>query len=68
MCPLCLFSCRCEDALRKNKALIGLDQKEYHREMERNYNKLKEALGPLINRKIPQLYRNLPAQTTQTQR
>uniref|UniRef100_A0A3P8WZM9 Dedicator of cytokinesis 6 n=1 Tax=Cynoglossus semilaevis TaxID=244447 RepID=A0A3P8WZM9_CYNSE len=51
------FTKRCEDALRKNKALIGPDQKEYHRELERNYNKLKEALGPLINRKIPQLYR-----------
>uniref|UniRef100_A0A673CVS0 Dedicator of cytokinesis 6 n=1 Tax=Sphaeramia orbicularis TaxID=375764 RepID=A0A673CVS0_9TELE len=62
------FTKRCEDALRKNKALIGPDQKEYHRELERNYNKLKEALGPLINRKIPQLYRALPAQTTQTQR
>ena len=62
------FSCRCEDALRKNKTLIGPDQKEYHRELERNYNKLKEALGPLINRKIPQLYRTLPAQSTQTQR
>ncbi|XP_047664248.1 dedicator of cytokinesis protein 7-like isoform X1 [Tachysurus fulvidraco] len=48
---------RCEDALRKNKALIGPDQKEYHRELERNYSKLKEALCPLINRKIPQLYR-----------
>uniref|UniRef100_A0A8D3E0G2 Dedicator of cytokinesis 6 n=1 Tax=Scophthalmus maximus TaxID=52904 RepID=A0A8D3E0G2_SCOMX len=58
------FTKRCEDALRKNKALIGPDQKEYHRELERNYNKLKEALGPLINRKIPQLYRTLPAQTT----
>ncbi|GAA6076252.1 dedicator of cytokinesis protein 7-like isoform X3, partial [Tachysurus ichikawai] len=46
-----------EDALRKNKALIGPDQKEYHRELERNYSKLKEALCPLINRKIPQLYR-----------
>uniref|UniRef100_A0A7N6FKZ0 Dedicator of cytokinesis 6 n=1 Tax=Anabas testudineus TaxID=64144 RepID=A0A7N6FKZ0_ANATE len=54
------FTKRCEDALRKNKALIGPDQKEYHRELERNYNKLKEALGPLINRKIPQLYRALP--------
>uniref|UniRef100_A0A3Q3LNV2 Dedicator of cytokinesis 6 n=1 Tax=Labrus bergylta TaxID=56723 RepID=A0A3Q3LNV2_9LABR len=53
------FTKRCEDALRKNKTLIGPDQKEYHREMERNYNKLKEALGPLINRKIPQLYRTL---------
>uniref|UniRef100_A0A3Q3R0N4 Dedicator of cytokinesis 6 n=1 Tax=Monopterus albus TaxID=43700 RepID=A0A3Q3R0N4_MONAL len=62
------FSKRCEDALRKNKALIGPDQKEYHRELERNYNKLKEALGPLINRKIPQLYRTLPAQAAQTQR
>ncbi|KAG7223180.1 hypothetical protein INR49_015788 [Caranx melampygus] len=62
------FTKRCEDALRKNKALIGPDQKEYHRELERNYNKLKEALGPLINRKIPQLYRPLPAQTPQTQR
>uniref|UniRef100_A0A3Q3E2Q1 Dedicator of cytokinesis 6 n=1 Tax=Hippocampus comes TaxID=109280 RepID=A0A3Q3E2Q1_HIPCM len=53
------FAKRCEDALRKNKALIGPDQREYHRELERNYNKLKEALGPLINRKIPQLYRTL---------
>uniref|UniRef100_A0A8C3ACU3 Dedicator of cytokinesis 6 n=1 Tax=Cyclopterus lumpus TaxID=8103 RepID=A0A8C3ACU3_CYCLU len=53
------FTKRCEDALRKNKSLIGPDQKEYHRELERNYNKLKEALGPLINRKIPQLYRTL---------
>lgn len=62
------FAKRCEDALRKNKALIGPDQKEYHRELERNYHKLKEALGPLINRKIPQLYRTLPALTVQTQR
>uniref|UniRef100_A0A3Q3WTZ9 Uncharacterized protein n=1 Tax=Mola mola TaxID=94237 RepID=A0A3Q3WTZ9_MOLML len=53
------FTKRCEDALRKNKSLIGPDQKEYHRELERNYIKLKEALGPLINRKIPQLYRIL---------
>ncbi|KAM9493065.1 dedicator of cytokinesis protein 7 isoform 4-T4 [Clarias gariepinus] len=51
------FMKRCEDALRKNKAMIGPDQKEYHRELERNYSKLKEALCPLINRKIPQLYR-----------
>eukprot|EP00063_Salmo_salar_P084948 XP_014059783.1 PREDICTED: dedicator of cytokinesis protein 7-like isoform X7 [Salmo salar] len=55
------FTNRCEDALRKNKTLIGPDQKEYHKEMERNYNKLKESLGPLITRKIPQLYRTLPA-------
>ncbi|MGH0182291.1 UNVERIFIED_CONTAM: hypothetical protein FKN15_008843 [Acipenser sinensis] len=51
------FTKRCEDALRKNKTLIGSDQKEYHREMERNYNRLKEALNPLINHKIPQLYK-----------
>uniref|UniRef100_A0A671UVQ0 Dedicator of cytokinesis 6 n=1 Tax=Sparus aurata TaxID=8175 RepID=A0A671UVQ0_SPAAU len=57
------FTKRCEDALRKNKALIGPDQKEYHRELERNYIKLKEALGPLINRKIPQLYRTLTCQS-----
>eukprot|EP00069_Balaena_mysticetus_P004402 bmy_00824T0 len=47
----------CEDALRKNKSLIGPDQKEYQRELERNYHRLKEALQPLINRKIPQLYK-----------
>ncbi|XP_042575621.1 dedicator of cytokinesis protein 7-like isoform X2 [Cyprinus carpio] len=58
---------RCEDALRKNKSLIGPDQKEYHRELERNYTKLREALFPLINRKIPQLYRQLPLPTTPTQ-
>ncbi|KAL7830730.1 hypothetical protein SRHO_G00318570 [Serrasalmus rhombeus] len=63
------FTKRCEDALRKNKALIGPDQKEYHRELERNYSKLKEALSPLINRKIPQLYRTLqPLTPTPTQR
>uniref|UniRef100_A0A673YLV7 Dedicator of cytokinesis 6 n=1 Tax=Salmo trutta TaxID=8032 RepID=A0A673YLV7_SALTR len=53
------FTKRCEDALRRNKTLIGPDQKEYHKEMERNFNKLKESLGPLITRKIPQLYRTL---------
>ncbi|XP_069498130.1 dedicator of cytokinesis protein 7 isoform X13 [Ambystoma mexicanum] len=51
------FTKRCEDALRKNKSLIGPDQKEYQRELERNYHRLKESLQPLINRKIPQLYK-----------
>ncbi|XP_058887405.1 dedicator of cytokinesis protein 7 isoform X7 [Acipenser ruthenus] len=51
------FTKKCEDALRKNKSLIGLDQKEYQRELERNYHRLKEALQPLISRKIPQLYK-----------
>lgn len=54
-----LLSSRCEDALRKNKSLIGADQKEYQRELERNYHRLKEALQPLINRKIPQLYKSV---------
>lgn len=43
--------------MRKNKSLIGPDQKEYQRELERNYHRLKEALQPLTNRKIPQLYK-----------
>ncbi|KAG7265867.1 hypothetical protein CRUP_016130 [Coryphaenoides rupestris] len=51
------FTKRCEDALRRNKSLIGPEQKEYQRELERNYSRLREALQPLINRKIPQLYR-----------
>ncbi|XP_060109207.1 dedicator of cytokinesis protein 6 [Heteronotia binoei] len=50
------FAKRCEDALRKNKTLIGPDQRDYHRELERNYQRLKEALHPLLNRRIPQLY------------
>ncbi|XP_012816995.2 dedicator of cytokinesis protein 7 isoform X10 [Xenopus tropicalis] len=53
------FTKRCEDALRKNKSLIGPDQKEYQRELERNYHRLKESLQPLINRKIPQLYKTV---------
>uniref|UniRef100_A0A674DWM0 Dedicator of cytokinesis 7 n=1 Tax=Salmo trutta TaxID=8032 RepID=A0A674DWM0_SALTR len=39
------------------ESLIGPDQKEYQRELERNYHRLKEALQPLICRKIPQLYK-----------
>ncbi|XP_062827498.1 dedicator of cytokinesis protein 6 isoform X1 [Anolis carolinensis] len=50
------FTKRCEDALRKSKSLIGPDQREFLRELERNYQRLKEALCPLLNRKIPQLY------------
>ncbi|XP_039370294.1 dedicator of cytokinesis protein 6 isoform X3 [Mauremys reevesii] len=50
------FTKRCEDALRKNKSLIGPDQREYHRELERNYLRLRESLLPLLSRRIPQLY------------
>uniref|UniRef100_A0A8C0QV88 Dedicator of cytokinesis 6 n=1 Tax=Canis lupus dingo TaxID=286419 RepID=A0A8C0QV88_CANLU len=49
------FCKKCEDALRKNKALIGPDQKEYHRELERNYCRLREALQPLLTQRLPQL-------------
>ncbi|XP_070481578.1 dedicator of cytokinesis protein 6 isoform X7 [Equus przewalskii] len=49
------FCKKCEDALRKNKALIGPDQKEYHRELERNYTRLREALQPLLTQRLPQL-------------
>uniref|UniRef100_A0A8C3XS44 DOCKER domain-containing protein n=2 Tax=Chelydra serpentina TaxID=8475 RepID=A0A8C3XS44_CHESE len=50
------FTKRCEDALRRNKSLIGPDQREYHRELERNYLRLRESLHPLLSRRIPQLY------------
>ncbi|XP_076977876.1 dedicator of cytokinesis protein 6 isoform X1 [Tamandua tetradactyla] len=48
------FCKKCEDALRKNKALIGPDQKEYHRELERHYCRLREALQPLLTQRLPQ--------------
>ena len=40
---------RCQDALHKNKSLIGPDQKEYQRELERNYHLVKEKLGIFIS-------------------
>lgn len=46
------FSRRCADALKKNKTLIGSDQFEYQREMERNYNDLKARIDPLIENKL----------------
>uniref|UniRef100_A0A8C6QLD4 Dedicator of cytokinesis 6 n=1 Tax=Nannospalax galili TaxID=1026970 RepID=A0A8C6QLD4_NANGA len=49
------FCKKCEDALRKNKALIGPDQKDYHRELERHYCRLREALQPLLTQRLPQL-------------
>ncbi|XP_053868321.1 dedicator of cytokinesis protein 6 isoform X3 [Malaclemys terrapin pileata] len=58
------FTKRCEDALRKNKALIGPDQREYHRELERNYLRLRESLHPLLSRRIPQLYAPLVPRST----
>lgn len=42
------FSKKCFDALRKNKNLIGADQRDYQRELERNYQRFTEKLNPLI--------------------
>ena len=38
--------------MKKNKTLIGPDQFEYQKEMERNYNELKSRINPLIENKI----------------
>ena len=43
---------RCSDALQKNKELIGPDQQEYHRELERNYEHIRSKLMPLISSNI----------------
>ncbi|XP_013181338.1 PREDICTED: dedicator of cytokinesis protein 7 isoform X1 [Papilio xuthus] len=42
------FSKKCHDALRKNKNLIGSDQREYQRELERNFQRFTERLAPLV--------------------
>lgn len=42
------FLYRCADALRKNKNLIGPDQRDYQRELERNYHHFTGRLMPLI--------------------
>lgn len=39
---------RCHDALKKNKNLILADQKDYQKELERNYLRFTERLAPLI--------------------
>ncbi|KAF5303063.1 hypothetical protein FQR65_LT08392 [Abscondita terminalis] len=43
------FSKKCQDALKKNKNLIGSDQRDYQRELERNYKRFTEKLQPLVN-------------------
>ncbi|XP_040062758.1 dedicator of cytokinesis protein 7 isoform X1 [Ixodes scapularis] len=42
------FSRKCNDALRKNKTLIGADQRDYQKELERNYHRFSERLLPMI--------------------
>uniref|UniRef100_A0A671L795 Dedicator of cytokinesis 8 n=1 Tax=Sinocyclocheilus anshuiensis TaxID=1608454 RepID=A0A671L795_9TELE len=51
------FILRCGEAIEKNKQLITPDQKEYQQEMKKNYNKLRENLRPMLERKIPELYK-----------
>ncbi|KAF4802994.1 hypothetical protein TURU_019556 [Turdus rufiventris] len=51
------FIMRCGEAVEKNRHLITADQREYHQELKRNYIKLKENLRPMIERKIPELYK-----------
>ncbi|XP_052418710.1 dedicator of cytokinesis protein 8 isoform X2 [Carassius gibelio] len=51
------FILRCGEAIEKNKQLITPDQKEYQHEMRKNYNKLRENLRPMLERKIPELYK-----------
>ena len=40
---------RCEDALKKNNKLIASDQKEYQRELEKNYKRFEDHLSPLFS-------------------
>ncbi len=47
-CSNVVFPCRTGEALQRNKSLIGVDQKEYQRELERNYHSVKERMAPLI--------------------
>uniref|UniRef100_A0A8C7EDF4 Dedicator of cytokinesis 8 n=1 Tax=Nothoprocta perdicaria TaxID=30464 RepID=A0A8C7EDF4_NOTPE len=51
------FIMRCGEAVEKNKRLIAADQREYQQELRKNYGKLKESLRPMIERKIPELYK-----------
>uniref|UniRef100_A0A4W5KBR4 Dedicator of cytokinesis 8 n=1 Tax=Hucho hucho TaxID=62062 RepID=A0A4W5KBR4_9TELE len=51
------FIMRCGEAVEKNKHLITMDQKEYQQELKKNYNRLRENLRPMLERKIPELYK-----------
>ncbi|OUC39444.1 dedicator of cytokinesis, partial [Trichinella nativa] len=43
------FSKKCADALRENKRLIGPNQREYQKELERNYLHFTEQLTPILS-------------------
>ncbi|XP_037536915.1 dedicator of cytokinesis protein 8 [Nematolebias whitei] len=51
------FIMRCGEAVEKNKHLITSDQKEYQQELKKNYSRLRESLRPMLERKIPELYK-----------
>ncbi|XP_006881388.1 PREDICTED: dedicator of cytokinesis protein 8 isoform X1 [Elephantulus edwardii] len=53
------FITRCGEAVEKNKRLIGADQREYQQELKKNHSRLKESLRPMLERKIPELYKPL---------
>lgn len=52
-----VISLSCGEAVEKNKHLITPDQKEYQSELKKNYNRLRENLRPMLERKIPELYK-----------
>eukprot|EP00095_Tigriopus_kingsejongensis_P000113 snap_masked-scaffold265_size231475-processed-gene-1.10 protein:Tk00113 transcript:snap_masked-scaffold265_size231475-processed-gene-1.10-mRNA-1 annotation:"dedicator of cytokinesis protein 7-like isoform x2" len=43
------FTKKCEDALKRNRKLITSDQKEYQKELEKNYLHLHQSLAPLFS-------------------
>lgn len=58
------FDYACSVALKKNKQLIGPDQKEYQRELERNYNRMTEQLRPMVNnQRVMQMIRGATAES-----
>ncbi|KAL3867584.1 hypothetical protein ACJMK2_040468 [Sinanodonta woodiana] len=52
------FMKKCYDALHKNKLLITVEQKDYQRELERNYHSIKEKLRPMISSNTTTLKRS----------
>ncbi|XP_055333628.1 dedicator of cytokinesis protein 7-like isoform X2 [Paramacrobiotus metropolitanus] len=42
------FSRRCAEALKLNKTLIAADQKEYQRELEKNYQRFHDSIKPML--------------------
>jgi hypothetical protein len=42
------LSAACADALKRNRRLIGADQKAYHDQLERNYVRFTQQLTPMV--------------------